>query len=181
MRGDNDNPSVEAGGSFLPSGRAIFLPSGLIVGGYAAAFLTLWLLGHGEDTLARLCLLVLALGSPFLAAQAVLRRYTIRVDVRPHAVYVHSGFPRRAPHEIPYALIRRLTLTRDPVGRLTGSGTLVLDMIDGTAVTVADLARPGAALRAIGRRMDATAVAVVSEPTLRNRTVPSPFCTDKAG
>ena len=181
MRGDIDNPGGEAGGSFLPSSRAIFLPSSLIIGGYAAAFLTLWMLGHGQDMLARLCLLVLALGGPFLAAQAVLRRYTIRVDVRPHAVYVHSGFPRRAPHEIPYAQIRRLALTRDPVGRLTGSGTLVFEILDGTRVTVADLARPDAALRAVGRRIDGTAVAVAPQPTSRNRTVHSPFCTDKAG
>ena len=151
MRGDNDNPDVGAGGSFLPSGRAIFLPTILIVCGYATIFLALWLLGRGEGALARLCLLVLAVGGPFLVAHGMLRRFTIRIDVMPHAVYVHSGFPRSAPAEIPYALIRRMTLTRGPIGRLTGSGTLVFEIAGGTRIAVADLSRPDEAFRAIGR------------------------------
>lgn len=154
MRGDNDNPDVGAGGSFLPSGRAIFLPTIVIVAGYAAVLLSLWLLGRGEGALARLCLVVLAVGGPFLAAHAVLRRFTIRVDVMPHAVYVHSGFPRSAPDEIPYLLIRRLTLTRGPVDRLAGSGTLVFEIAGGTRIAAAHLARPGEALRAVGRLID---------------------------
>ena len=157
MRGDNDNPDVGAGGSFLPSARAIFLPTIVIVVGYAGALLSLWLLGRGESNLARLCLLVLAFGGPFLAAQAVLRCFTIRVDVMPHAVYVHTGFPRKAPVEIPYALIRRLTLDRGPVGRLTGSGTLVVEVVGGARIEVVDIARPGEALRAIGRLVEEAA------------------------
>jgi len=175
MRGDNDNPDVGAGGSFLPSAIAVFLPSILIIGGYAAAFATLWLLGRGDGALARLCLLVLAIGGPFLLAHAVLRRFTVRVDVMPHAVYVHTGFPRSAPDEIPYALIRRLTLARGPVSRLTGSGTLVFEIAGGARIAVADLARPGEALRAIGRLIDEAALAFVpdAEPleTAQSRSV----------
>lgn len=161
MRGDNDNPDVGAGGSFTPSTRAIFLPTLLIVSGYAAAFALLWVFGRGDGALARLCLLVLAIGGPFLVAHAVLRRFTVRVDVMPHAVYAHSGFPRNAPDEIPYALIRRLTLRRGPVGRLTGSGTLVFEIAGGTSIAVADLARPEQALRAIGRLIDEAALGLV--------------------
>lgn len=164
MRGDNDNPDVGAGGSFLPSGRAIFLPAFLIVGGYAAVFLALWLLGRGEGGLARLCLLVLAVGGPFLVAHAVLRRFTIRVDVMPHAVYVHSGFPRSTPDEIPYALIRRLTLARGPIGRLTDSATLVFEIAGGTRIAVADLARPDEAFRAIGGLIDKAALDLETAP-----------------
>jgi len=162
MRGDNDNPDVGAGGAFLPSTRAVFLPAILIVGGYAAAFAWLWLQGRGDGALARLCLLVLAVGGPFLLAHAVLRRFTVRIDVMPHAVYAHTGFPRKAPDEIPYALIRRLTLRRGPVGRLTGSGTLVFEIAGGTAIVVADLARPDQALRAIGRLIDDAALGLVA-------------------
>lgn len=169
MRGDNDNPDVGAGGSFLPSGRAIFLPTILIVGGYAVVFLSLWLFGLGEGGLARLCLLALAVGGPFLVAHAVLRRFTIRVDVMPHAVYVHSGFPRRAPDEISYALIRRLTLVRGPVGRLTGSATLVFEIAGGTRIAVDHLARPDEAFRAIGRLIDEAAHALETAPAEASR------------
>jgi membrane protein YdbS with pleckstrin-like domain len=163
MRGDNDNPDVGAGGPFLPSAIALFLPMILIVGGYTATFLALWLFGLGDGTLARLCLLVLALGGPFMAAHAVLRRFTIRIDVMPHAVYVHTGFPRKAPVEIPYALIGRLTLKRGPIGRLTGSGTLIFDVAGGTRIETADIARPGEALRAIGRLVEHAAITFVHE------------------
>jgi membrane protein YdbS with pleckstrin-like domain len=161
MRGDNDNPDVGAGGPFLPSTRAIFLPAILILSGYAFAFAALWWLGRGDGALARLCLLVLAVGGPFLLAHGVLRRFTVRLDVMPHAVYAHGGFPRKAPDEIPYALIRRLTLRQGPVGRLTGSGTLVFEIAGGTTITIADLARPRQALRAIGRLVDAAALGLV--------------------
>lgn len=161
MRGDNDNPDVGAGGSFVPSARAVFLPSLVIIVGYAVAFLSLWLLGQGEGTLARLCLLVLTVGGPFLLAHAVLRRFTIRVDVMPHAVYVHTGFPRGSPYEIPYALIRRLTLKQGPLGRLTGSGTLEFEIAGSTRISAADLARPGEALGAIGRLVGEAALAFV--------------------
>lgn len=164
MRGDNDNPDVGAGGSFVPSGRAIFLPTILIVAGYAVVLLCLWLLGWGEGALARLCLVALAVGGPLLAAHAVLRRFTIRVDVMPHAVYVHSGFPRSAPDEIPYALIRRLTLARGPIGRLTGSATLVFEIAGGTRIAVDHLARPDEAFRAIGRLVEEAAQAPRTAP-----------------
>jgi membrane protein YdbS with pleckstrin-like domain len=154
MRGDNDNPDDGAEGPFFPSTRAVFLPTVVIVSGYAAAFASLWFFGRGEGALARLCLLVLAVGGPFLVAHAVLRRFTVRIDVMPHAVYAHTGFPRNAPEEIPYALIRRLTLRQGPVGRLTGSGTLVFEIAGGTSIAVADLARPHHALRVIGRLID---------------------------
>ncbi|RST88057.1 PH domain-containing protein [Aquibium carbonis] len=161
MRGDNDNPDVGSGGPFLPCAAALFLPMVLITAGYAATLLTLWYVGLGDGTLARLCILVLALAVPFLAAHALLRRFTIRIDVFPHAVYVHTGFPRRAPIEIPYALIGRLTLERGPVGRLTGSGTLVFEVAGGMRIEAADIARPSEALRAIGRLVGASAVSFV--------------------
>lgn len=159
MRGENDNPDVGAGGAFLPSSAAVFLPTLVIVGGYALAWSGLWLAGLSGGALGRLCLIVLAVGGPFLVAHAVLRRFTTRVEVLPHAVFVHAGFPRGEPVEIPYALIRRLTVARGPVGRLTGTGTLIFEVAGGARVAAADLARPGHALAVIGRLIDEAALA----------------------
>jgi hypothetical protein len=101
MRGDNDNPDVGGGGTFVPSTVAVFLPSAVIVGGYLAAWTGLWIAGRGDGALARLCLLVLSLGGPFLVAHALLRRFTARVEVLPQAVMVHAGFPRSEPVAVP--------------------------------------------------------------------------------
>ncbi|WP_187972194.1 PH domain-containing protein [Aquibium microcysteis] len=166
MRGDNDNPDVGAEGSFLPSARAVFLPTVVIVIGYAVVLAVLWFFGRGDGALARLCLVVLAVGGPFLIAHAILRRFTVRIDVMPHAVYAHTGFPRKAPDEIPYALIRRLTLRQGPVGRLTDSGTLLFEISGGTSIMVADLARPHHALRVIGRLIEDAAVGFVPAAAL---------------
>ncbi len=157
MRGENDNLDVGAEGAFLPSTVSVLLPAAVILGGYGLTYAWLALTGRGDGALARLCLIVLALGGPFLIAHAVLRRFTARVDVMSHAVFVHTGFPRSEPYEIPYALIRRLTSSRGPVGRLTGSGTLVFELSTRQTICVADIARPSQAISVIGHRIEEVA------------------------
>ena len=157
MRGENDNLDVGAEGAFLPSTVSVMLPAAVILGGYGLTYAWLAVAGRGDGALARLCLIVLALVGPFLIAHAVLRRFTARVDVMAHAVFVHTGFPRSEPYEIPYALVRRLTLSRGPIGRLTGSGSLVFELSTGRTICVADLARPSQAIAVIGRRMEEVA------------------------
>ncbi len=154
MKGENDNGDIGAGGPFLPSSWSVFLPAGVIIAGYSMAYAAVALAGRADGALGRLCLIVVALGGPFLIAHALLRRFTTRVDAMSHAVFVHTGFPRSEPHEIPYALIRRLTLSRGPVERLTRSGTLIFELSGGRVISVSDLARPSEALAVIGRRIE---------------------------
>jgi membrane protein YdbS with pleckstrin-like domain len=157
MRGENDNPDLDAGGTFVPSTFAVFLPTIIILSGYLAALVGLWLAGRGDGALARLCLLVLVLGGPILVAHALLRRFTARIAVLPLTVTVHAGFPRSEPFTVPYALIRRVTVAHGPVGRLTGSGTLIFEVAGAGRIVVPDIARPSEALAAIGRLIDALA------------------------
>ena len=149
MRGVNDNADLGTGGPFLPATVAVFLPSLIIICGYGMLFSALALAGRADGAIARLCIAVIALGGPFLLAHAALRRFTIRADLMPHAAYLHTGFPAGQPFEAPYGLIRRAEVRRGLVGRLTGSGTLVVELLDGRRIAVCDLARPDAAAAAI--------------------------------
>lgn len=151
MRGVNDNADLDTGGPFLPATVAVFLPSLIIICGYGMLLAALALAGRADGAIARLCIAVVALGGPFLLAHAALRRFTTRVDLMPHAAYLHTGFPAGQPFEIPYRLIRRACVKRGFAGRLTGSGTLVVELLDGRRIAVCDLARPDAAAASIAR------------------------------
>ncbi|QDZ01989.1 PH domain-containing protein [Nitratireductor mangrovi] len=149
MHGVNDNPEPRHGGPFVPSTLSLFLPTIVVVVGYGLLLSFLFAAGRGDGALARLCIVVLAIGGPFLIAHAVLRRFTISVAVMPRALYLHRGFPHSQPFEIPYALIDRVSVRRGLPGRIAGSGALVVTLANGRRVVVGDLAQPHAAARAI--------------------------------
>lgn len=151
MRGVNDNAGLITGGSYLPSTLAVFLPSLVIIGGYAALLCALVVAGRADGAIARLCMVVLAVASPFLLAHAALRRFTSRVDLMPHAAYLHVGFPSGQPYEVPYGLIHRAFVRTRLVGRLIGGATLVVELVDGRRIAVQCLAEAGVAATALER------------------------------
>lgn len=153
MRGVNDNPQPGYGGPFLPSALSLFLPSLVILSGYGLALAGLVVAGRGDGALARLCIVVLALGGPFLIAHATLRFFTIRVAVMPRALYMHRGFPSSEAQDIPYRLIDRVAVRRGLAGRISGGGALVVTLLGGRQIVVGDLKHPHQARAAIVRQM----------------------------
>lgn len=151
MRGVNDNSGAPAGGPFVASSLSVFLPSIVIIAGYAAVLVALVLAGRSGGALARLCMVVLGLGGPFLLAHALLRRLTVRVDLMPHAAYLNAGFPSLGPVEVEYGRVRSAKVLSGLVGRLAGAGTLVVDLDGGGRAMVADLRGAAAAAAAIER------------------------------
>lgn len=154
MRGDNDNPAV-GGEVFRPSLVALLLPVAVIAAGYIALFLWLYFSDRSAGAIARLCLVVLSLGVPFLVAHAVLRAATIRIQLLPHAILAHTGFPRGRAHEIPYGMVRRLAVRRGLAGRTLGGGTLTILLPDGVELAIPDLRDPDAAALAIEEKIAA--------------------------
>lgn len=154
MRAQNDNADI-GGGLFAPSTIALFLPVALIVAGYGVFLAALILAGMGDGAVARLCMVVLALASPFLIAHAALRRITTRLEIFSHAVHLQPGFPKKEQFVVPYALIRSVRVRRGFGGWLTGSGTVALELTNGARIAACDLSAPDRAREAIEARMAA--------------------------
>ena len=131
----------------------LFLPTIAIAVLYSMAWTWLVLEERGGGALARLFLIVMAIGVPLLAAHAFLRFQTIRVQVLNDAVRYHPGWPRDLPIDMPLALIDRVSVKRGLSGHLFGGGTLVMELTTGERAAVADLADPEAAKAEIDAAM----------------------------
>lgn len=154
MRGANDNAEHTGSGSFTASARSLVLPILIVTALYGLPLMALLVAGRGDGALARLCILALCLSLPFLIAYAVLRRATARIDVMPHTLLLHPGFPRTGQYVVPYSVIRGIRVRRRLGGKLAGSSTLVVDLAGGTPFAVADLADADAARAAILDRLE---------------------------
>lgn len=154
MRGANDNAETAGDGPFTASARGLVLPVIVVGGLYGLPLAVLLIAGQGDGALARLCILALCLSLPFLIAYAILRRVTARVDVMPHTLLLHPGFPRTGQFVVPYSVIRGIRVRRGLGGRLSGTSTLVVDLAGGTPFDVADLADAEAARAAILARLE---------------------------
>ena len=135
---------AEPGTIFRPRWQ-LFLPTLAIAALYSMAWTWLVLEERGGGALARLFLIVMAIGVPLLAAHAFLRYQTIRVQVLNDAVRYHPGWPRDLPIDMPLALIDRVSVKRGISGMIFGGGTLVMELTTGERAAVADLADPEAA------------------------------------
>jgi membrane protein YdbS with pleckstrin-like domain len=136
-------------------GWQVFLPTLVIGVLYLLAWLWLSATGRAGGGLAKLVLLVLAIGVPLLAAHAMLRFQTIRLQARETALLYHPGWPRDMPVELPYALVERVALRRGLAGLAFGGGTLVAELTTGGRTAIADLGNPAAALGDVERRLAA--------------------------
>ncbi|MFZ1813827.1 MAG: hypothetical protein WBO55_02880 [Rhizobiaceae bacterium] len=153
----DDVAGFEAGGAGSPytwrPRWQLFLPTAAILVFYSAAWLWLHFGGRGDSALARLFLIVMAVGAPLLAAHAFLRFQTIRVQVLSDAVRYHPGWPRDLPIDMPIALIEKVRVKRGLSGLVFGGGTLVLTLTTGETAVIADLSNPDGAKAAIESRM----------------------------
>jgi hypothetical protein len=127
----------------------LFLPTIAIALIYSAAWFYLYSEGQHDTSLARLYVIVLALGVPLLGAHAFLRFQTIRVQVLSRGIRYHPGWPRDLPVDLPYDLVERVRIKRGLIGWIIGSGTLVLDLTTGERAAIADLDKPGKARKEI--------------------------------
>lgn len=126
----------------------IFVPTLIIVAGYGLGLVYFWFTGKTETALFRLFAIILAVGTPLLAAHAFLRYQTVRVRVKPNCIRYHPGWPKDTAVEIPNDLIARLYVKYGLAGGLVRSGTLVIETIAGGRVAIADLKDPERAVEA---------------------------------
>jgi len=163
MRGANDNAETAGDGPFTASARGLALPVLMVGWLYGLPLAGLLIAGQGDGALARLCILALCLSLPFLIAYAVLRRATARVDVMPHTLLLHPGFPRTGQFVVPYSVIRGIRVRRGIGGRLSGTSTLVIDLAGGAPLEIADLADAEGARAAILARLEQRKPAPMAE------------------
>jgi hypothetical protein len=137
----------------------LFLPTAAIAILYAAVWLYLYASGRADFALARLVVIVMAIGVPLLAAHAFLRYETIRLQVLPKAVRYHPGWPRDLPTDMPFELIEQVRVKHGLSGLIFGGGTLIMDLTTGDRVAVADLSDPEGAKAQIEKRLGSLATA----------------------
>ncbi len=179
MLGENDNLVAKFPEGFRPSKIALFLPIGIVAGGYACLLSWLLLTGSYGSGITRLAIVVLSVGVPFLVAHAVLRYFTIQIRTLPHALMLHTGFPRGEPYEIPYSLIRAIDIKRGIGGRIAGSGTLIFRLVTGQNITVCDLDNPKQARMEIERLVDTTGLPAQAEPDRISKTALQAAASDR--
>ncbi len=144
----------EAANSGVPLFAAhwhIFVPTLAIGLLYSLAWLGLALLGKSDTGLARLFIVVMAVGVPLLAAHAFLRFQTIRLQINEGHVLCHPGWPKELPIDVPLEMIESIRVRRGLSGRLFGGGTIIIRLVTGNTVAIADLAEPVTAHRKIAK------------------------------
>lgn len=132
----------------------IFVPTLVIGLLYSAAWGFLSMVGKSDSGLARLFIVVMAVGVPLLAAHAFLRYQTIRLQISEGQILCHPGWPRDLPICVPLNVIESVVVKRGLSGRLFGGGTVVLQLVTGGQVSVTDLAEPDLARSRILAAMD---------------------------
>ena len=131
----------------------LFIPTVVIAVLYSFCWLMLAVIGKMDSALARMFVIVMAVGVPLLAAHAFLRYQTIRLQVSDSHVFCHPGWPKDLPIDLPVKLIREVVIKRGLSGRLFGGGTILMNLSTGSRVVIADLGNPEAAKEEIERAM----------------------------
>ena len=119
----------------------IFAPTFIICFLYFAGWIILFFMGKSGDSLARLFIVVLAIGVPILFAYAFLRYQTISIEVFEKYLRYRGGWPKVDPVVIPYELIKKVNFSKGLSGRLFGGGTVMLQLEAGTDIRIADVER----------------------------------------
>ena len=143
-----------SGGHVYRARWQLFLPTVAIAVLYLIAWLVMLATGRGDGALARIFVIVLAVGVPLIAAHSFLRFQTIRVQMLSDAVRYHPGWPKDLPVDMPLDLVARAEVRRGLAGRLFGGGTLVMVLTTGERVAIADLADPEGAKAEIDAMLD---------------------------
>jgi len=127
----------------------LFIPTIVIAVMYSFSWGVLVALGRIDTAIARLFVVVMAVGVPLLAAHAFLRYQTIRLQINEAGVLCHPGWPKEMLIEIDAGLIEKIVVKRGLAGRLFGGGALVLHLATGSKVVIADLGDPDKARETI--------------------------------
>ncbi|MCP4184936.1 MAG: PH domain-containing protein [Hyphomicrobiales bacterium] len=127
----------------------IFAPTFVICFLYLAGWVILFILGKSGDSLARLFIVVLAVGVPILFAYAFLRYQTISIEIFDKYLRYHSGWPKADPVVIPYALIKNADFSKNLTGRLFGGGTVTLQLDPEKFISIADVEKTSEARKNI--------------------------------
>lgn len=120
----------------------IFVPTIAIAILYSFAWIVLAALGKSDSGLARLFIVVMAIGVPILAAHAFLRYQTIRLQVCDGHAFCHPGWPKDLPVDVPLQMVKDVKVRRGLAGRIFGGGTVIIELITEGKVVVTDLAEP---------------------------------------
>ncbi len=132
----------------------LFIPTVVIAVMYSLAWVALALLGRMDTAVARMFVVVMAVGVPLLAVHAFLRFQTIRLQISDAHILCHPGWPKDMPIELAPELITQVVVKRGLSGRLFGGGTVVLHLSTGSNVVIADLGDPDKAKMAIEALMN---------------------------
>lgn len=120
----------------------IFMPTVIIAVLYMIGWIALYMMGLSGGGLARLFIIVLAIGVPILFAHAFLRYQTIAIEIFEEHLLYHTGWPKSEPVNLPFGMIKSARATRGLSGRLFGGGTVVLKLLAGEEIGVADVEKP---------------------------------------
>jgi membrane protein YdbS with pleckstrin-like domain len=131
----------------------IFVPTAIIWLLYMVGWITLYFLDMSGGSLARLFIVVLAVGVPLLFAHAFLRYQTISIEIYETHLQYHTGWPRAEPVMLPYGLISKINYSRGLSGRMFGGGTVILKLLAGEAIGIADVEKPMEATKKIRELM----------------------------
>ena len=93
----------------------LFIPTVVIAVLYSICWAILATIGMIDAALARMVVIVMAIGVPLLAAHAFLRYQTIRLQVSDSHVYCHPGWPKDLPIDLPVQIIQDVNGQAGPV------------------------------------------------------------------
>jgi membrane protein YdbS with pleckstrin-like domain len=127
----------------------IFAPTILIFIGYSVSWYLLLSFEMSGTHLGRLFIIVMSVFVPLLAAHAFLRFQTIRLQINPHGVVCHPGWPKDLPIEVPFAMIEDVAIKRGISGRMLGGGSLILTLPSERKLVISDLSKPEEAKKLI--------------------------------
>lgn len=121
----------------------IFIPTFVILVVYSLAWLYLAITGQSDGALARLFIVVVAMGVPLLAVHAFLRHQTIRLQINDDHLLCNSGWPNDRATKVPFDLIEDLEIKRGLYGLFFQEGTIIIHLKTHNRIAIADLREPG--------------------------------------
>lgn len=132
---------------------SLFVPSVLVALLYGVVWLALDLTGLTGGALSKLIFLTLIFAPPVLLAYAFLRYYSTGVALTENCILVAQGWPHHLGQEIALSDVDAIEARVSTIGRLFGAGGVVIEVTDGHAIEVVDLARPQAFVDAVSRKL----------------------------
>ena len=119
----------------------VFLPSlviALLYGGLWSWFSA----GDAADGLARVALLVVAVGVPMLLAHAAIRFFGAEIVTADEALIARPGVPKRTEARVRVEDVVTVSIRRGLIGRVFDVGTVIVTDRSGQSVAVPDMAAP---------------------------------------